>query len=57
MLNPAELLLAKGHRTTGRGHPPMDEGLVQTAVLLGEVSRPVIGIAFIAHQDSFSQNP
>ena len=56
VLDPIQLPVLEGHRTTGRGHPPMDEGPLQPAVLLVEVVRLVVWIAFIAHRDSFSQN-
>lgn len=56
VLDPSELLLAKGHRVTGLGYPPIDEGALQSAMLLVEVIRPAVWITFVTHPYSFPQN-
>lgn len=53
VLDPIQLPLVEGHRTTGRRHPPMDEGPLQPTVLLVEIVRPAVGNAFIAHRGQF----
>ncbi len=52
---PGQLLLVEGHRPASRGDPPMNEGLLQTALLLAQAVPALVSIALIAHPDSLSQ--
>jgi hypothetical protein len=52
LLDPSQLLLIEDHRATGRGNPPMNEGLFQPAVLLIEVG--VLGCSILCITHAFT---
>ena len=54
-LDPDHLFLAEDHRPAGRADPPVNEDLLQAALLHAEVVPPLVFVALVDHPNSLPQ--